>query len=147
MESPNYKMINIAAIIVIGLSAAIVILLNVLWVVADWGDMELLALSSSVTILGGMVLPAVVVVLNLLGQKKYADNTRQTNIFALINVTILGVSSVIAVVWFFVTIELIAESYIGFYIGILICIGASIGLLVYGIILEIQYLLQARSSK
>ncbi len=143
---PIYKMVIIASVIVIGLSALILILLKALWVVADWSFTELWLLSQTVTIIGGMVLPAVVLVLSLLCQKKYANDKTKTKIFALINGTIIGVALALAAIWLFFTIELIEESYIGFYIGIIVCIAGSIGMFAYSLILELQYLLLAKST-
>jgi len=147
METPNYKMVMITSAIVIGLSALILILINALWIAADWSRNELLFLSQLVTIIGGMVLPGVVLLLSFLGQRKYASDKAKTKIIALINVTTIGVALAIAVMWLIATINLIAETYIGFYIGIIVCIVGSIAMLAYSLILEIQYLLQAKSSK
>jgi len=149
METPNYKMVIITSAIVIGLSLVILILLTVLGAIAGWGSFfaDLLLIGQLVTILGGMVLPAVVLVLSFLGQKKYANDQPKTKTFALINITILGVALVIAVIWLFATFALIDEDFIGFYIGLIVCIVGSIGLLAYGLLLELQYLLKVKPSK
>jgi hypothetical protein len=147
METPNYKMLIIISAITIGLGAVILILLAALWATAEWVFEDLLRLSQFVTVVGGMVLPGVVLVLNFLGQKKYANDQPKTKMFALINITIIGVTLVIAIIWLFATISLIDESYIGFYIGIIICIVGSIGMFAIGLILELQYLLKVKTSK
>jgi hypothetical protein len=142
-DAPNYKMVIIASAIVIVLSALILILLGGLWVTADWSVNELLLTAVLITVIGGMALPATVLLLSFLGLKKYSNDKPKTKFFGLINTTIIGIALLIAVTWLFFTIELIAEAYLGFYIGIIICIAGSIGLLTFCLISEIKYLIHA----